>query len=154
MEDDSLRLVVFTLDEQRYALRLEAVERIVRLVGVTPLPKAPQIVLGVVNVQGRILPVVNIRQRFGLPERETDLGDRLILAQASRRSVALVADGVSGVMAWPEQEVIEATRILPGIQYVQGVAKLPDGMILIHDLDKFLSLEEEERLDSALKADN
>jgi purine-binding chemotaxis protein CheW len=154
MEDDSLRLVVFTLDEQRYALRLEAVERIVRLVGVTPLPKAPEIVLGVVNVQGRILPVVNIRQRFGLPERETDLGDRLILAQASRRSVALVADGVSGVMAWPEQEVIEATRILPGIQYVQGVAKLPDGMILIHDLDKFLSLEEEERLDSALKADN
>jgi purine-binding chemotaxis protein CheW len=64
------QLVVFALDEQRYALRLTAVERIVRAVEVTPLPKAPQIVLGVIDAQGRIIPVVDVRQRFRLTERE------------------------------------------------------------------------------------
>jgi purine-binding chemotaxis protein CheW len=66
------QLVVLTLDEQRYALHLSAVERIVRMVEITPLPKAPQIVLGVVNVQGRIVPIVNIRKRFstGLKSHE------------------------------------------------------------------------------------
>ncbi|MBF8302857.1 MAG: cheW40H-4 [Candidatus Dadabacteria bacterium] len=66
------QLVVLTLDEQRYALHLSAVERIVRVVEVTPLPKAPEIVLGVVNVQGQIIPVINIRKRFstGLKSHE------------------------------------------------------------------------------------
>jgi chemotaxis signal transduction protein len=63
----SIPLVVFTLDEQRYALHLDAVKRIVRAVEVTPLPKAPQIVLGVVNVQGKVIPVMNLRSRFSLP---------------------------------------------------------------------------------------
>lgn len=145
------QLVVFTFDEQRYALHLSAVERIVRVVEVTPLPKAPEIVLGVVNVQGQITPVINIRKRFCLPEREMNLSDQLIIARTSRRTVALVADAVSGVIERSEQEVIAAEKVLPGIEYVEGVVKLEDGMILIHDLNKFLSLEEEQALDNAMK---
>jgi len=145
------QLVVLTLDEQRYALHLSAVERIVRVVEVTPLPKAPEIVLGVVNVQGQITPVINIRKRFRLPEREMNLSDQLIIAHTSRRTVALVADAVSGVIERSEQEVIAAEKVLPGIEYVEGVVKLEDGMILIHDLNKFLSLEEEQALDNAMK---
>ena len=68
-------LVAFALNEQRYALRLAIVERIVRMVEITPLPNAPDIVLGVVNLQGRIIPIFNIRRRFGLEEREPDLDD-------------------------------------------------------------------------------
>src|SRR3972149_4803673 len=143
--------VVFTLDEQRYALHLPAVERIVRVVEVTPLPKAPEIVLGVVNVQGQITPVVNIRKRFCLPEREMNLSDQLIIAHTSRRTVAIVADAVSGGIKSSEQEVIAAEKVLPGVEYVEGVVKIEDGMILIHDLNKFLSLEEEEALDNAMK---
>jgi len=145
------QLVVLTLDEQRYALHLSAVERIIRVVEVTPLPKAPEIVLGVVNVQGQITPVINIRKRFCLPEREMNLSDQLIIAHTSRRTVALVADAVSGVIERSEQEVIAAEKVLPGIEYVEGVVKLEDGMILIHDLNKFLSLEEEQALDNAMK---
>jgi len=145
------QLIVLTLDEQRYALHLSAVERIVRGVEVTPLPKAPEIVLGVVNVQGQITPVINIRKRFRLPEREMNLSDQLIIAHTSRRTVALVADAVSGVIERSEQEVIAAEKVLPGIEYVEGVVKLEDGMILIHDLNKFLSLEEEQALDNAMK---
>lgn len=80
-----------------------------------------------------------------------NLSDQLIIAHTSRRTVALVADAVSGVIERSEQEVIAAEKVLPDIEYVEGVIKLEDGMILIHDLNKFLSLEEEEALDNAMK---
>ncbi|MCJ7565171.1 MAG: chemotaxis protein CheW [Candidatus Aminicenantes bacterium] len=147
----SNQLVVFALDEQRYALHLSAVERIVRVAEVTPLPKAPEIVLGVINVQGQIIPVADIRRRFRLPEREIDLSDHLIIAHTPNRTVALVVDEVTGVIESPEQKLIPAKEILPGTDYVEGVMKLEDGLILIHDLATFLSLEEENTLDLALK---
>ena len=147
----SNQLVVFALDEQRYALHLSAAERIVRVAEVTPLPKAPEIVLGVINVQGQIIPVADIRRRFRLPEREIDLSDQLIIAKTSKRTVALVVDEVTGVIESPEQKLIPAKEILPGTDYVEGVMKLEDGLILIHDLATFLSLEEENTLDLALK---
>ena len=145
-----IQLVELNLDDQRYALRLSTVERVIRAIEITPLPKAPEIVLGIVNIGGRIVPVVNVRKRFRLPEKEIELGDHLILGQTGRRPVALVVDEVSSVVERPEREVITAQEILPGLEYVQGVAKLEDGVILIHDLDKFLSLEEEAALDKAL----
>jgi purine-binding chemotaxis protein CheW len=145
------QFVVFALDEQRYALDLSDVETTVRAVEVTPLPKAPEIVLGVVNVQGRIVPVVNIRKRFRLPEREIELSDRLIIAHTRRRAVALMVDSVSGVIEHSEQEVVAASEILPDLEYAEGVVKLKDGMVLIHDLDSFLSLDEEKTLDDAMQ---
>jgi len=145
------QLVVFYLDGQRYGLRLSTVERVVRAVEVTPLPAAPEIVLGVINVEGRIIPVVNVRRRFRLPEKETSLSDHLIIARTARRKVALVADSVSGIVDAPSAVVIDASEILPQIEYVEGVAKLEDGMALIHDLDRFLSLEENRALDEVIK---
>jgi len=147
------RLVVLTLCDQRYGLLLSAVERVVRMVAVTPLPKAPNIVLGVVNVQGRVIPVVNMRRRFRLPEREIFITDQLVIAHTARRLVALGADAVIGVLEYSEQEAVGAQDILPDVEYVEGVVKLRDGLILIHDLDKFLSLEEGAALDRAMEID-
>lgn len=148
---DSRRQVVFTLDDGRYALPLPAVDRIIRAVEVTPLPKAPQIVLGVVNVHGRVIPVVNIRQRFRLPEREIDPSDQFIIARTAKRIVALVVDAVAGVREHLERDMVKAEDVLPAMEYVEGVIKLDGGLILVHDLDKFLSLEEEEALDDAVR---
>jgi purine-binding chemotaxis protein CheW len=150
----SKHLVLFTLDEQRYALILSAVTRVVRAVEITSLPKAPDIVRGVINVQGQVIPVVDIRKRFRLPEREMGLSDQLIIASISRRTVALVVDAVDGVIELSNQEMIPPERILPDTKYVEGVIKLADGLVLIHDLDKFLSLKEDKKLDAALKKKN
>lgn len=144
-------LIVFSLDRQRYALPLHAVDRVVRMVAITPLPKAPDIVLGAVNFQGRVIPVINIRRRFNLPEKDIALTDQLVVAHTSRRSVALVADAVHDVISSSAQSLIETENILPGLEFVDGVIKLGDGLILIHDLDRFLSLEEESSLDMALE---
>lgn len=145
------RLVVLTLGDQRYGLPLSAVERVVRVVDVTPLPQAPDIVLGVVNIQGRVIPVVNVRRRFRLPERDLALTDQLVIAHTARRPVALAADTVTGVLEYSAKETVRARDIVADIEYVEGVVKLADGLVLIHDLDKFLSLKEETALDRVIE---
>ena len=149
---NSNQLVMFTLDDQRYALRLSSVEQIVRMVEITPLPKAPEIVLGVVNIRGRVVPVFHIRKRFRLPERDIELSDHLIVARTKRRTVALVADAVIGVDARAEEELAAVEPIYPGLEYVEGVVKLDDGLVFIHDLDTFLSLDEEKTMERALES--
>ena len=144
------QLVVFTLDEQRYAVPLSTVERIVRLVEITSVPHTPEIVLGVINVQGRILPVVNIRRRFRLPARELHPSDHLLIARTSKRMVALVVDAVSEVVTLLAQQIVIREKFLAHSGYIAGVVKRPDGLILIHDLDEFLSLEEEQALQDAI----
>jgi purine-binding chemotaxis protein CheW len=147
-----LQLCLFTLDERRYALTLSCVERVVFVVDITPLPKAPRVVLGVVNVKGDIVPVYDLRRRFRLPEREIHLTDQLMIAKTSRQTVALLVDSVGGVIEVAEEEIAAAREIIPEIEYVQGVVKLQDGLALIHDLDQFLSAEEERTLDKALRS--
>jgi len=147
----SNQFVVFCLDNQKYALSLPDVDRVVRTVEITRLPKAPEIVLGVINIQGRITPVINIRKRFRLPEREIDPEDRFIIAETSKRLVALMVDEVRGVIESREQEMVKAEKILPDMEYIEGVMKLENDIVFIHDLDKFLSLEEEKKLDDAMR---
>lgn len=144
------RLVVFILDDQRYALPLDCVERVVPMVSVTPLPKAPAIVSGVVNVGGQIVPVITMRRRCRLPERDVALSDQLIVARTATRCLALVVDTVRDVLECPQQDVIPAETILAEMAYVAGVVKLADGMLFIHDLDTFLSWQEAQSLDDAM----
>ncbi|TAN70416.1 MAG: purine-binding chemotaxis protein CheW [Methylobacter sp.] len=143
-------LLVFTLADWRCAMKLSTVERVYRAVAITPLPDAPDIVLGIVNVRGVVLPVVDLRRRFRLPEKNLMPDDRLIVAHSSGRLVALVVDAVIGVIECLDTDITLANAIVPGMDYVEGVARLKDGMILIHDLSRFLSLEEKAALEQAL----
>jgi purine-binding chemotaxis protein CheW len=151
-QEKQTQLVLFALDEQRFALALSVIERAVQVVDVTPLPAAPQSVLGIVNVRGEVVPVYDLRRRFRLPEREINLSDQLMIARTSRQKVALLVDSVSGVLEVSDEAIASAEKILPEIECVRGVVKLPDGLVLIHDLDRFLSPEEERILDEALKS--
>ena len=142
--------VTFTLDDQRYGLPLATVERVLPMVAVSPLPKVPAIALGVINLHGQILPVLDIRRRFGLPSRDFGLSGNLLLAKMPRRHVALPVDEVLGTLEVTKASVKRPLEILPGIGYVAGIIALPDGLLVIHDLEAFLSLEEEDRLRAAL----
>lgn len=143
------QLVVFRLDEQRYALPMRGVERILRAAEVTRLPKAPAIMLGVINLDGRVLPVLNIRSRLGLPECEIRPADHFLIAQTVRRTVVLVIDEALGVIERPPGDIV-GRAILPGLEQTRGVIRLDDGLALIHDLEGFLSLGEERALDKAI----
>lgn len=143
--------MVFSLDTGRYALPLAAVERIVRAVEITHLPSAPPVVLGAVDVQGRVLPVFNLRRRLGLPEREIDPADQFVIARSGNRTVVLVIDAAQDVLQSTGFDTISAATIAKGLEHIQGVIRLPDGLVLIHDLDLFLSAAESRALDAALK---
>ncbi len=145
------QLVVFILDEQQYALNLSCVERIVRAVEITPLPDAPEQVLGVINVEGRVIPVLNTRKRLGLPERELELHDLFIIVSENGRTLALVADQVRPVLEIPDQEVVSPDEVLPGTGYVQSVAKMDDGMIVVLTIENALSFSDQKKVFAAIE---
>lgn len=150
--NDSRQLVVFSLDGQRFALGLGSVERVLLALEVTPLPGAPEVVLGVFDLQGRIVPVIDLRRRFGFPTRPVVPADHLVVARTPRRRVALLVDECLDVAARGGADVVPAGAVVPGLEHVQGITSLADGIVLIHDLDRCLSLDEEKALDAALEA--
>jgi purine-binding chemotaxis protein CheW len=146
----SSNLLVFLLAEGRFALNLSIVERVIPSVAITPLPNAPQVVLGVIKIQEQIIPIVNIRQRFHFAEREINLTDHIVIAKTKRRTVGLLVDSVYGVTEFDENRIVPAEKILPALQYIKGIIQLDDGLVIINDLDQFLSFDEEKKLDKAL----
>ena len=145
-----LQCVVFRLEGQRYALDLSQVERVVSMVAVSPLPKTPAVVAGVINYRGSIVPVLNLRPRFGFRRREFDLTDHLLLGRTSRRMLALPVDEVLGVNEVSVEKILAPSTLLPGVGYVTGIVALADGLLFIHDLEALLSMDEEQRLTEAL----
>lgn len=137
---------MFSTDGQRYAIPLLEVDRVLPMVAVSPLQEAPEVVEGVVSLRGEVVPVVDVRRRLGLPARQPGLAARLVLVRTARRALALAVDGVEGVI---ELDASAETPV-PGARYVAGIAALPDGLLFIHDLDAYLSLDDERRLDAAL----
>ena len=146
-----LSLVVFRIAGQRYALNLSVIERVLCMVEVSPLPKAPAIVLGVINFHGRIIPAIDIRRRFGHSPSHYGLTSCLLVARTSRRKLALPVDEVIGVQEVSSENVALPDTVLPGTGLVAGIAALSDGVLLIHDLEAFLALDEEQRLTEALE---
>jgi purine-binding chemotaxis protein CheW len=143
-------LVIFRLDALRFAVALDAVERFVRAVEITDLPQAPESVQGVIDVAGRVLPVFNLRKRLGLRERRVEPDDLFLIARSAGREVVLVVDESLGVTELSEFEASGRDEILPGLEHFRGVARLNDGLVLIHDIERFLSIDEARALDEAM----
>lgn len=148
---DEMHIVVFNIDDQQFALPVRNVTRVVNAVEIRFLPGAPEVISGIINVRGQILPVIDMRGKLGLTPRETSPDDRLIIANTGKREVAILADSVPGLRSiktsqqeWSE----EATRTS---QYLKGVIKTGDGLILIFDLERYLNPDEELLLERALK---
>jgi purine-binding chemotaxis protein CheW len=143
---DESEYLVFQLDRWRYAIAAADAREVAPAVTVVPLPKAPRIVQGVIDLRGALVPVLDIRSRFGLPAKPLELADHLLVVSAEERVVALHVDCVIGLMRVPGDAIEDACRAVPASSYVAGVAKLPDGLVLIHDLATFLSKAEADAL--------
>lgn len=145
------KLLLFRLDDRQCALNLEQVVRVVHAVDVSPLPGSPEVVVGAIDLHGEVAPVLNMRRRFGFAEREIGVEDQFIIARAKNRVVALAVDEVRGIVDGASYSIAQAEQIVGrSLDHVDGVVQLEDGLALIHDLDKFLSLDEERELAHAL----
>jgi chemotaxis signal transduction protein len=139
----------FSLDERLLALPLGVVQRAFFSVEVTLLPGASEIIAGVINYHGTVLPVVDIRVRFGSPKKEILPSDRFVLIRTPKRMLVVIASDVTGVMK-PSVPVTPPGDILPGSRYITGLTPGEERLILIYDPDAFLSLDEETALETAL----
>jgi purine-binding chemotaxis protein CheW len=151
-ECQTQKVLGYRLGEDRFGLPAETVLRIIRAVEVTPVPGFPACAMGVINVQGQVMPVISMRRKFNLPDKPVRLSDRFIVAKAGERSVVLVADEVENLFELTPGTIAESSGILPSNQQFRGVAKLSDGLLLIHDLAGLLSLDEGELIDSTLSS--
>jgi purine-binding chemotaxis protein CheW len=145
-------VLVFEVGGQTYGLPTADVRELVRAVAITPLPGAPGVIEGVVNVRGCVLPVLDVRARFRLPPKALDPSDHFIVASAGPRGVILRVDRATHLALVDEGSVQAPETLGPAAAYVSGVARLEDGLVLIHDLTSFLSAAESEALDEALRA--
>ncbi|HVY62409.1 MAG TPA: chemotaxis protein CheW [Planctomycetota bacterium] len=149
-------LLVFELERQRCALLAQDVVEVQRAVAAARLPAGPAIVEGVIDLRGKVVPVLDVRLRLGLPARALSPADHLIVtrvaASGGPRVVALRVDQGLELASVPAAAIEDARAAVPGARHVAGVAKLPDGLVLIHDLRGFLSLDEERSIDAAIAA--
>jgi len=131
-------LFLLELDGERYALHLSAVSRVVRMVELSPLPTAPPSLLGLVNVQGEVLPVVNLRSLFRHLLRPPAVEDVLVIAGAAGRKLALAADAVKGVLPGAGDSLVADPELMRPAGLWEGVVRLPDGLVPVCDLEKIL----------------
>lgn len=145
-------VLIFEVEGVRYGLRLALVREVVRAVAVTPLPRAPAVVNGIIDVRGETMPVYDLRRRFGAGERPIQADERFVIAGGEKRAAALRVDRVHWTHRVEEGQVQKPSELVPRVEYVAGILKLTDGMVLIHDLDTFLSASESLELEAELEA--
>lgn len=140
--------LLFELSPARFAVRAGAVREVLRAVAVSPVPNAPAVVTGVFNLRGRMVPVLDIRSRFSLAARAISPADHFVVAEASGRTVCLHVDRALGLSPLTDQDIDSAREVIAGVSHITGFARDSEGVILIHDLDTFLSRDEIVALDA------
>ncbi|OGU40343.1 MAG: hypothetical protein A2X61_11035 [Ignavibacteria bacterium GWB2_35_12] len=149
---NTTNLIVFRIDELRFAVSLEKVLKVIAVVEITPLPEAPIFIRGIINMEGRIIPVADLRMRVGIAEKTIRLTDQIIVASTPNRFIGLLVDSTEGIKSFLESEIIPYGEVMPSLKHINGIAKITGDIIYITNLDEFLSLEEEIILDNALKS--
>jgi len=146
---DILQLVSFRLGKEEFAVDILKIQEINRLVEITRVPKAPAFVEGVINLRGKVIPVIDLRKRLGLANEQRDEETRIVVMDIQKRIVGLIVDSVSEVLRAPSSSVEPPPPMLGGIdsEYIRGVCKLEDRLLILLDVNKLLSIEEADLLE-------
>ncbi|HLF25126.1 MAG TPA: chemotaxis protein CheW [Anaerolineae bacterium] len=137
------QLLTFKLDEQDYALDIANVVQVVRMVAVTRPPNTPEYVEGMINLRGKVIPVIDTRKRCGLAAQPHDLNTQLLIARANDRTLALIVDVVSEVLTLPADSLESPEAIGVALQHLAAVGKLDDRLLLILDPNTLLADNED-----------
>ncbi len=137
-----LHLVTFNLGREEYGVEIASVQEIIRATDITPVPGAPSHVRGVINLRGKIIPVVDLRKRFLLPAVEASEAQRIIVVELGEKRIGMLVDGVSQVIKVPAGVVEEMPEEATSVDenFIRGVGKLENRLIIILDLNRSLLL--------------
>jgi purine-binding chemotaxis protein CheW len=126
--------VVFTLEGADYALSLEHIVEVIHIIAIAPAPEAPPWLAGVINLRGRVLPVMDLRARLGLPSRGPDLSARILVTSGWGHWLGLIVDSVTEVLTWPA-EPVELPATAPGFAVVRANHRL----ITVLDIERLIA---------------
>ncbi|BAH75568.1 MULTISPECIES: chemotaxis protein CheW [Solidesulfovibrio] len=145
-----LQLVTFSIGEEEFGVDILSVQEIIRMMDITKVPRAPEFVEGVINLRGKVIPIIDLRRRFGLTTRDHDKHTRIIVIEINNMIVGFVVDSVSEVLRIPASTVEPPPPVVSGLEseYISGVGKLEDRLLILLDLNKLLSGEERDMLGS------
>jgi purine-binding chemotaxis protein CheW len=144
-----VQLVVFAVAGTRVAIPLSFVHRVVMAAEVTPVPGAPPTVVGVLDFHGEVIPILDIRQRVRAEPQAPGVDNQFVIVSAGARVVGIVVDHSLGVIERAPDDIMPLAPAATGLEYFEGSTRLDDGLVLIHDMDKFLSPQEAEMLEAA-----
>ena len=142
------QLVVFELANEHYGVDIAAVESIIKMQAITTVPHAPAFVEGVTNLRGTVLPVIDLRKRFGLQQAPVDRNSRIVVVVMDGLKVGLVVDAVSEVMSVQDETVEPPPPMVASVDtaFITGIAKTGDRLVILLDIRKVLSLQEKDGL--------
>jgi purine-binding chemotaxis protein CheW len=148
--NELLQLVSFKIDNEEFGIDILNVQEINKMTQVTKVPNSPEFVEGVINLRGRVIPVVNLRVKMNLPNREYDKDTRIIVVDLTGKTVGFLVDSVSEVLRIPRNIMEPPPSIVAGINsnYITAVGKLEDRLLILLDLDKILHQEEKTVLET------
>jgi len=137
------QLVVFELANEVYGINIGTVREIIRTQTVTYVPDAPDFVEGVINLRGRVIPVVDLRKRFGLPVTETTNDSRVLVVDIQGDDIGVIVDAVTEVQRISEDSIEPVTALVTteDSYYIEGIAKVDDQLLILLDLDRALDSE-------------
>ena len=146
-----LQLVTFRVEGEEFGVDILRVQEIIRSMEVTRVPKAPDFVEGVINLRGKVIPIIDLRKRFGIGQKAHDRDTRIIVMEISSAVVGFVVDSVSEVLRLPAETVEPTPSVVASIDsdYISGVGKLDDRLLILLELDRLLGAEEHEMLRAA-----
>ncbi len=144
--DELLQLVSFNIGEEEFGVDILKVQEINRMVDVTRVPNTPEYVDGVINLRGKVIPIIDLRRRFGMERKEKDKNTRIIVVELNSKVLGFVVDAVSEVLRINKSLSEPPPPIIAGIEsdYITAIAKLENRLLILLDLERVLTAEEHE----------
>lgn len=138
--DELLQLVSFTIGDEEFGVDILKVQEINRMVEVTRIPNSPPYIEGVINLRGKVIPIVDLRTRFSIPKKEWEKSTRIIVIELEGKIVGFIVDAVREVLRIPQSITEPPPHMIAGIdaEYITAIGKLKDRMILLLDLECIL----------------
>lgn len=140
--------VSFNLDSEKYAVDIMYIEEIIRMVEITQVPRAPEFVEGIINIRGKVIPVVDLKKKLNLGSISQDQNTRIIITNIKNRKIGFIVDSVNEVIRIDDSLIDDAPAVTMTMDssYIKGVAKTVQGLIIILDITKVFSSGEESYL--------
>jgi purine-binding chemotaxis protein CheW len=150
--EELLQLVSFTIGQEEFGLDIQCIQEINRMVDITRVPNAPDFVTGVINLRGKVIPIIDLRKRFGFPPKESDKNTRIIVVELGDIVVGFVVDTVHEVIRIPKSITEPPPPIIAGIgsEFIISVAKLENRLLILLDLERLLRDKEKQQLESTI----